>query len=170
MIAVPMSQTLPSPRLAPDRRSKPDRRRLDRRRRDRLAEELWSSRGSSNRRRQATRSALERRHGKERRENPRPRLLNVHASSPGIEFVLLEISPFGMSMETNSPLVVGRTYKMKIQHKLATVTVQSRVTWCKLHRTLRVDATEFEPRYRAGLILDKTDHLLAVVSPVASPG
>lgn len=105
-------------------------------------------------RNQGIRSGSDRRDGRDRREKPRPRVLNIEATATRLDFVLLEISPYGLSIETRHPVTIGLTYPMKIRHKQATTTVNARVAWCKLHRTIRVGADDFEPLYRAGLELE----------------
>lgn len=158
----PMRQQIPGTLMGSERRTKADRRRADPP--TKSSGGWWIGQGADPGHR-ALRSGFDRRNGKDRRKRARARVLNIKASSPRLDFVVLEMSPYGLSIETRQPLTIGTSYPLTVQHKKDAATVPARVVWCKLHRTIRVGVDDFEPLYRVGLELQG-----AGIGPLAALG
>ena len=136
--------------MGSERRRQADRRRASRH--ARAPEGWWLGQGADPGH-TVLRSGFDRRNGTDRRKRARARVLNITATSPRLDFVVLEMSPYGLSIETRQPVTIGVSYPLTVRHKKDVATVDARVVWCKLHRTIRVGADDFEPLYRAGLEL-----------------
>lgn len=90
----------------------------------------------------------------ERRRHERFRVVGATASSPSIDFTVVELSPFGMSIETGQPLQVGDVYELKIRHRQATIEAEGTVRWCRLHQISSEDeANSSAYVYRVGFAL-----------------
>ncbi len=89
---------------------------------------------------------------KEKRGHPRYRVRGVRGS-----FLLttdarvVNLSVDGMSIETLSPLKVGRKYSLKLNQEDHVLPVVGKVVWCTLVRTRRGRAGDIVPIYRAGI-------------------
>ncbi|MCB1043982.1 MAG: PilZ domain-containing protein [Acidobacteria bacterium] len=78
---------------------------------------------------------------------------------------VIDISLRGVSVETRSPLTVGRSYSFHLNNPGKQVNLMGRVAWCKLNRTERVAPDESAAIYRAGIefngmLSDSGDDLL----------
>jgi len=84
------------------------------------------------------------------RRRRRLKVFDVRASSAELEFVLLDLNTAGVRIETTEPVRTGSTLTFRFERNGATATIEGRVMWCRLHRTLRTGPDESRSFYRAG--------------------
>ena len=64
---------------------------------------------------------------------------------------VLNLSLDGMSLETNSPLRIGRDYSLRLDEGSHQIPLKGTVVWCTLVKTTRDARGDVQPVYRAGV-------------------
>ncbi|MDH3255811.1 MAG: PilZ domain-containing protein [Acidobacteriota bacterium] len=88
----------------------------------------------------------------ERRENTRYPVEGVRGTFLfTTDAQVLNMSLDGMSIETSSPLKVGRQYSLKLEEHGNALPLRGVVVWCSLVKTTRSERGEIKPVYKAGI-------------------
>ncbi len=88
----------------------------------------------------------------ERRTNARYQVEGINGSflfTTGAR--VLNLSLDGMSIETNSPLKIGREYSLRLDEGSHHMPLKGTVVWCTLVKTARDGRGEIQPVFRAGV-------------------
>ena len=64
---------------------------------------------------------------------------------------VLNLSLDGMSLETNSPLKIGREYSLRLDEGSHHMPLKGTVVWCTLVKTARDEKGDVQPVFRAGV-------------------
>ncbi len=64
---------------------------------------------------------------------------------------VLNLSLDGMSLETTSPLKIGREYSLRLDQGSHHMPLKGRVVWCTLVKTVRDEKGDVQPVFRAGV-------------------
>lgn len=64
---------------------------------------------------------------------------------------VLNLSLDGMSLETNSPLKIGREYSLRLDEGSHHMPLKGTVVWCTLVKTARDERGDVQPIFRAGV-------------------
>jgi len=68
-----------------------------------------------------------------------------------VEITVINLSLGGLALETNSYLHFGRAYTLKLEDDEYSFSLSGTVAWCSLKKTIKNEAGEVLPIYRAGL-------------------